>query len=352
MLFRNIQIRFVLNSILLPENFLLTAKKWPIFDVRSPSEFAHAHIPNAINIPLFDDTERAEIGTIYKQIGRKEAILRGLDHVGPKLSTLVTKAEQAAPEREVLIHCWRGGMRSSSFAWLLQTAGFRVYTLEGGYKAYRKYILGVFDQNLPIYLLAGETGSGKTDILHALRAKGEAIIDLEALANHKGSSFGALGQQNQPGIEQFENNLAKALLHVRNAPRVWIESESRKIGRVVIPEGLWLQMQKANIIQINVPLEFRIKRLIRDYGNYPQHDLEASLSRLRKHLGGLNMTKAIEALQQKDLETTVRIAIQYYDKTYKYTQNQRLGRNIQTVLCRDDDAQQNAHLILKSAFGS
>jgi tRNA 2-selenouridine synthase len=171
------------------EEFLEKAQSLPIVDVRSPGEYDHAHIPGAVSIPLFDNDERALVGTKYKNAGKDSAVLLGLDLVGPKLAGFVKQSKKLNPQhKEVLVHCWRGGMRSGSFAWLLDTAGLTASTLVGGYKAYRNAVLSAFAEPRNLIILGGKTGSGKTDILKELARQGEQIIDLEGLAHHKGST--------------------------------------------------------------------------------------------------------------------------------------------------------------------
>jgi len=200
------------------DDFLKEAAHLPVIDVRSPGEYDHAHIPHAINIPLFDNEERAKVGTRYKQVGKDSAVLLGLELVGPKLADFVKKARRLnLTGQEVLVHCWRGGMRSGSFAWLLNTAGIKARTLEGGYKAYRSQVLAAFAEPARM-IYGGKTGSGKTEILHELAKQGEQVIDLEALANHKGSSYGAIGQEPQPSSEQFENKLFAVWRKTRSSP--------------------------------------------------------------------------------------------------------------------------------------
>src|SRR3989339_1355584 len=186
--------------------FLKRGNSLPIIDVRSPGEYEHAHIPGALALPLFSNEERAEVGTIYKQRGRVQAVQKGLEFVGPKLKDF-TKFALKLNSDELLIHCWRGGMRSSAMAWLLETVGINCSLLKDGYKAYRNHVLESFDLPYKILLLGGYTGSGKTEILSALKEAGEQVVDLEGLSNHKGSAFGALGQGIQPSSEQFENTL-------------------------------------------------------------------------------------------------------------------------------------------------
>jgi len=294
-------------------------RDWPLLDVRTPAEYAQGHIPGAINFPLFSNEERAEVGTIYKQVGPEEALLRGLEFVGPRMADMVRQARQLAPEGRVVVHCWRGGQRSGSVAWLLEKAGFETCTLQGGYKAWRNFILDGFHQlKRRIVLLGGRTGSGKTAILHELARLGEQVIDLEGLAHHKGSAFGALGEQPQPTTEQFENELFVHWWRLDPERRVWLESESRSIGRVFIPEGVWEQMRQAPYVRIHVPFERRVERLVADYGRYEPEALIASFHKIRKRLGGQWVQAAEEAIREGRLGDAAAIALRYYDKTYDH----------------------------------
>ena len=186
--------------------FLEKAETIPVLDLRSPGEYEDGHITGAINMPLFDDDERAKVGTKYKQVSKEEAMLLGLDIVGPKMSDMVRKAMSLAVNGEICLYCWRGGMRSGSVAWLLSTAGLKVTRLVKGYKAYRHHIREAFSQDVNLIVIGGMTGSGKTDILLEMLEQGHQVLDLEGYANHKGSAFGMLGQEKQPSSEQFEND--------------------------------------------------------------------------------------------------------------------------------------------------
>ena len=189
----------------------------PLADVRTPAEFAHGHVPGAFNLPLFSDEERVSIGTTYKQVGKEAAILLGFDLTGPKWSGFIKQALEMAPEKKIAVHCWRGGMRSGAMAWALDIYGFEVYQVEGGYKQYRRWVLDQFEATYALFILGGMTGSGKTRILHELRSLGQQVIDLEELAQHRGSSFGSMNKLVQPTQEQFENNLASELNNARQA---------------------------------------------------------------------------------------------------------------------------------------
>jgi tRNA 2-selenouridine synthase len=294
-----------------------------LLDVRSPGEYSRGHIPGAISFPLFTDAERATVGTLYKQKGKDEAVLEGLRIVGPKMAGFVEEAARLSPNKKILLHCWRGGMRSASVAWLLQQAGFETRLLKGGYKAYRADIHQFLEQKFPFLVITGPTGSKKTKILQALRDKGEQVIDLETLANHKGSAFGALGMEPQPTIEQFENQLHLELSKLDLNRRIWIEDESRKIGTVVLHEGFWKQIKSVPVLLVNLSIQERIEFLVDEYGNFPAEKLEESILKIAKRLGGQHVKAALEALELGDLHQVAAITLNYYDKAYLYALENR-----------------------------
>ncbi len=290
-----------------------------IFDVRTPAEFAKGHIPSAINLPLFSDEERAVVGTIYKQANPEKAFIKGLELAGPKMAEYVKTALQAAPSRKIMVYCWRGGKRSGSMGWLLGFGGFDVQIIEGGYKAYRNYLLTAFEaKKLSIAIIGGRTGSGKSQILRELALKGEQILDLETLACHKGSAFGWIGEKTQPTIEHFENQLFEAVQSLDPARRVWIENESRGVGRVFIPDGLWNQMKQAPLFQLEVSFERRLDHILQVYTQTCKEDLVASFRKLEKKIGNEQMRAAILFLEQGDIKSAAAIALKYYDKLYNY----------------------------------
>jgi tRNA 2-selenouridine synthase len=309
-----------------------------LIDVRSPAEYAQAHIPSAMNLPLFNDAERAKVGTAYKKISPEKALLKGLEFVGPKMSGFVKKAIKWSPNRKVIVHCWRGGKRSGSMAWLLKFAGLDVVTLEGGYKNYRQYVLQELDnQQLNLCVLGGKTGSGKTQILHELAKQGEQIIDLEALANHKGSAFGWIGEKEQPTTEQFENNLQKAISKLDTTKRIWIENESRSIGMVFMPQGIWKQMKAAPLFHLEVSFENRVAHLVNTYTITAQEDLKNSFKKIEKRLGLEATQNAIKAIDNQDFTTAAAIGLKYYDKTYNFgfEQNNALQKYILNIENKD-----------------
>lgn len=332
------------------EEFLAKVRSLPIIDVRSPGEYDHAHIPGAVSIPLFDNDERAQVGTKYKNAGKDAAVLLGLNLVGPKLADFVKQSKKLNPQnKEVLVHCWRGGMRSGSFAWLLDTAGLTASTLVGGYKAYRNEVLSSFAKPLNLIIIGGKTGSGKTDILKELAKQGEQIIDLEGMANHKGSSYGAIGQLAQPATEQFENKLFHTLLTLDPNRRIWLEDESRNIGSCFIPMALWLQMRIAPVAFIDMPKDKRVQRLVAEYANIDHGLLVEATERIRKRLGGKVTKDALDALGRHDYATVADLTLDYYDKAYLYGVSQRDTATISPIDTQDDDPLQTATQLIEWA---
>lgn len=328
-------------------DFLKQAQTLPIIDVRSPGEFDHAHIPGAVNIPLFDNEERAVIGTKYKQAGKDAAVLAGLDMVGPKMAGFVKQSRKLNPKnKEVLVHCWRGGMRSGSFAWLLNTAGVTATTLIGGYKAYRNAVLDGLVQPRPLLILGGKTGSGKTDILKALAEQGEQIIDLEGLAHHKGSSYGAIGQLPQPSTEQFENLIFEQWQQLDWSRRIWLEDESRNVGSCFIPMSLWHQMRAAPVAFVDVPKEVRIERLVREYTGIDHQLLIEATKRIERRLGGQVTKQALDALLTNNYATVADLTLDYYDKAYLHGLSQRDPALTTPLPVSGDDPAQTARQLI------
>ena len=304
-------------------NFLQKAEHIPVVDVRTPAEFEQGHIPAAHNIPLFTNRERKSVGISYKREGQHEALMKGLDFAGPKMSTFVRKAEKIARQKQLLLHCWRGGMRSESMAWLFETAGFDCFLLEGGYKSFRKYVLAYFNNAFPFIVIGGLTGSGKTDALKSLAEQGEQILDLEAMANHKGSAFGNLGEKKQHSTEHFENMICWELLPFDKNRSIWVEDESRNIGRNILPAGIFNQIRYAPVICLDTPREDRVDRLVRDYSGFSASELGESIRKISQRLGGDVTKKALDAIQSGDYRSTAEMILQYYDKTYLYGLNKR-----------------------------
>ena len=296
----------------------------PIVDVRSPQEFAQGHIPGAHNLPLFSDDERAQVGTCYKHEGRPAAIQLGLELVGPKLAALGQELRRLGLHNTPLrLHCWRGGMRSGSVAWLASTLELPVLLLEGGYKAYRRWVLDTFERPWPLLVLGGRTGTGKTDLLLALRRQGAAVVDLEGLANHRGSSFGGLGLPAQPSSEHYENRLAASLQGLEGQAPIWVEAESAQVGRCRIPAGLWRQMGEAPAIEIKRPLTERVDQLVAVYGNQGQEALRQATERIARRLGPQRTATALEAIDRCDWAGACVQMLDYYDRCYDHELSRR-----------------------------
>jgi len=337
---------------------------YPVLDVRSPGEYNHAHIPCAYNLPLFTDEERKVVGTAYKQESREAAIKIGLDYFGIKMRKMVEEVESlissravAAGPKQVLVHCWRGGMRSAGVAWLLDLYGFKVCTLAGGYKAYRHWIVETFSMPLMFNILGGYTGSGKTYLLEEMKTKGAAVIDLEKIASHKGSAFGNIGMPGQPTQEMFENLLGHELRNLIDTQddlpaTIWLEDESQRIGHINIPPALWNNMWQSPIVFVDIPFEERLKHIVREYGNLNREKVADAIVRIKKRLGGLETKMALENLEAGDIESCFRILLKYYDKSYNKALNNRdPSKLVLTKLyCNTVDSKLNAGKIMDRKF--
>ena len=335
---------FMINNLEVSD-FLNRVEEIPVLDLRSPGEYEAGHIPNAINMPIFNNEERAKVGTAYKQQSKDAAILIGLDIVGPKMSSMVRKAKSLAVDGEVCLYCWRGGMRSGSVAWLLSTAGLKVTRLVGGYKAYRHYIRDCFSQEVNLVVLGGMTGSGKTDILLEMLKQGHQVLDLEGYANHKGSAFGMLGQPKQPTTEQFENDTYEVWKTFDLTKPVWLEDESRLIGNVAICEPLFEKIRATTVIKIEPTKQHRIERLIRDYAVFDNQLLKDAIARIQKRLGGQNAKLCYEALDKGDYATVADITLNYYDKAYMHGLKKRSGQLVYPLPLESSDPVVNAKVV-------
>lgn len=296
--------------------FLKRSQEFPVVDTRSPAEFASGHIPGAVNLPLFENSERRIIGTLYKQQGKKAAIKAGLTITGPKMLGFIDKVE-SLQSQNVLIHCWRGGMRSQSMAWLLELYGFDVWIMKGGYKAYRNALLEYFKNPPPLRVVTGSTGSMKTVLLKKLREMHEQVVDLEALANHPGSSFGNQVSTGQPSTEQFQNDLFADFFSLNSDRPVWVEDESFSIGKIHLVEGLYRTMQQSPHYLVVLPLETRIAVLLSEYGQIPKDKLIQAIQGIAKKLGKDLANQAIQCVAADDLAKAAEIILNYYDRAYR-----------------------------------
>jgi len=298
------------------DDFLRLRKERTIVDVRSEGEFDAGHIPGVINIPILNNEERVIVGTTYKQQGQKQAIKEGFRLVGPRLLEIINETEKAANGKELLIHCWRGGMRSNNFCQFVGMAGVRTQSLTGGYKAYRQKAVDFFQSPFQFIVISGYTGSGKSEVLRELKRQGEQVIDLEMLAHHKGSVFGGLMMPAQPGSEQFQNDLFEEILQLDLGKRIWIEDESISIGRIFLPPAFWTIMNKSPVLNIVVERTIRVSRLVNEYGIADKEQFLSAMVQITKRLGGQHFKAAKEKLMQHDMAATIDILLTYYDKAY------------------------------------
>lgn len=332
------------------DEFIQLSSQHPVIDVRTPAEFEQGHFPGAKNVELFTNVERSIVGTVYKKEGRQPAILKALEFSSPRFKELIKRVKKHNTNETFLVHCWRGGMRSGAVAWLLEMYGFNVYLLKGGYKSFRRKVLAEFEEERNMIVLGGKTGSGKTLILHELKKLGEQVIDLEGLANHKGSSFGAIGEKPQPTQEEFENNLFFELLKTDKTKPLWLEDESRAIGNKGIPEKLWNQLREAKVFYLDIPFEVRLKNIADTYGKYSVKELIEATERISRRLGDQECRKAVEHFQKGEIEMGIEPSLRYYDKTYTYNLEKREKEKIISMVVNEINAQHTAESILQKIF--
>ncbi|HKK12457.1 MAG TPA: tRNA 2-selenouridine(34) synthase MnmH [Flavobacteriaceae bacterium] len=321
-----------------------------VIDVRSPGEFAKGNIPGAVNIPLFSNKERAEVGTAYVQQSKEKAIELGYQFVNPKLEWFLEESRKASGRNPVVVYCWRGGMRSHAFVEHLHNHGFNdVSLIVGGYKSFRNHVLDFFEQPFNLKVLGGFTGSGKTYILKALKALGEQVIDLEGLAHHKGSAFGAIGEKPQPSVEQFEAALFSEMSMLDLTSPIWIEDESINIGKTKIPIHLYRQIRAQQVYFIDLPKEKRAKHLSLEYSSFGNDLIEDAIHAISKKLGGQNAKLAIELLEQNNYYEVALLMLKYYDKAYFRGVDSRNQENVCKIPLSDVNHQKNAETIIKIA---
>ncbi len=334
-----------------------------VIDARSPSEYAHDHIPGAVNLPVLSDAERARIGVLYKQVGPFEARRAGAALIARNVAAHLEGPLARKPGGyQPLVYCWRGGQRSRSMAIILAEIGWRTSVLTGGYKTYRADVVarlygpepgegravapGPDDPGAPPFIvLDGDTGVGKTRVLHALRDQGAAMLDLEGLARHRGSLFGADPQADQPSQKAFESALVDQLSSLSGAACVFVEAESNRIGRLGVPPRLWRALSAGRRLELRAPLEARVRAIVRDYADFAAHPdrVDAAL----RHLAPFHPRAQIEAwraaAQERRLDDLVRsLLADHYDAAYARSRDAG-DRSWLGALTLDDESDAAAH---------
>jgi len=312
-----------------------------IIDARSESEFALDHLPGAVNWPALNDEQRVLVGTEYKQVSPFEARKRGAVLVARNIAAHIERElPQTARDWRPLVYCWRGGQRSGALATVLDQIGFQVQVLEGGYREFRRAVLGQLDTlpaGLNLVAVCGRTGSGKSRLLHALAAAGAQVLDLEDLACHRGSVLGPLPDRPQPSQKAFETQVWNALRGFNPVRPVFVESESRTIGRLRVPEALLLRLRASPCVQLQMPLTARVDFLLEDYAHFAR-DVDTFCQRLDalREVCGAEVVQAWQA-QARDgaLADVVRqLLVQHYDPIYTRSM-QRNFAQLGTAACLD-----------------
>lgn len=317
------------QDVTLEELFQLKNKEaHTVIDVRSPTEYAESTIPGSINIPIFTDGERAEVGTLYKQKGQTAAEERGLEIFSGKLPSFIHAFKQIPTSKTVF--CWRGGMRSKTAATVLDLMGIHANRLTGGIRTYRRWVVDYLQHasfTPDIIVLNGFTGTGKTEILKRLKEHGYPIIDLEGMANHRGSIFGQVGKS-PSNQKRFDSLLSEELIRYQDAPFVFMEGESKRIGRVVMPDFLYDKKEHGTQVFIQLPMEERIQTILNDYQpwKYPEQINEA-FQIIKKRIHTPVAKEIDDAIQNEDYVSAVPLLLSYYyDPRYNHSieQTQRL----------------------------
>jgi tRNA 2-selenouridine synthase len=326
------------------DEFLKLRLQLPVVDVRSEGEFAAGHIRGVANIPILKNEERVQVGTDYKQKGQAEAIKTGFRLVGPRLLDIVNETEKVG--KEILVHCWRGGMRSNNFCQFVNMARIKAHALTGGYKAYRQRAVDTFKHPFSFRIIGGCTGSGKSEILRTLKSQGAQVIDLEALAHHRGSAFGGLLLPPQPTTEQFQNNLFEEILSLDANQPIWIEDESLAIGKIFIPNDFWKTMSNSPVIEMEVSKPVRIQRLVDEYGPADKVEFLNAMTNITRKLGGQHFNAAKEKLLANDMYGTIETLLNYYDKAYNTGLERKKARILKRVQWNGEDVLQIAKQLM------
>lgn len=312
---------------------LRAEKDIAIIDVRSPGEYEQASIPGSINIPLFDNEERAEIGTLYTQVGVDAAKERGLEIVSAKLPAFVKQFAQIPQDK--VVYCWRGGMRSRTTATVLSLMGIYTRRLDGGYRAYRQWVVGQLETmnfRPRSIVLQGHTGTGKTEILLRLKQDGFPVIDLEGMAGHRGSIFGGIGTRpnNQ---KNFDSLLLQDLIAYKDSPYVMFEAESKRIGKITVPDLLYAKRDAGSRMVIELPVEARVQQIMKDYR--PWEHAEACLRAFQQIRSRIHTPIAAEidgCLRTERYAPAVEMLLKhYYDPLYAHSSNLYEGEESNSV---------------------
>ncbi len=311
-------------------------------DTRSPAEFEKGHIVNAVNIPLLDNDQRAVVGTIYKQRGQEKAIKKALELAGPNFVNIyesLLKLQRKNKDREIIIYCARGGMRSGAVHSFMSSLKIESKRLIGGYKTYRNIVLDYIERKIPdvkFIILNGYTGSGKTTVLKKMQAQNLPVIDLEGIAMHMGSAFGSIPYNGiRTTQQQFENRLATSLMNLKGAKTIFLEGESKRIGWVNLNKNFYEKMTNSDMVIIKRSENYRIRKILEDY-DINDIEFKNSLERITKKLGGERYKQISEMLENHEDEAVIReLLINYYDKLYTHSISK--NKNVIKEIESDDD---------------
>lgn len=287
-------------------------------DVRAPVEYEEDHIPGAINLPIFNDEERKEVGTLYKMAGKTDAVKRGSEIGGRRITGIINSLSEVK-DRQIIIYCARGGMRSGAVASLINSLGIKVFRIRDGYRAFRKTVmdgLSTITIKPQIFVLQGLTGAGKTEILRITQNS----ADLEDMAGHRSSLFGSIGLK-QKSQKRFETLLWLKLEELKDRDFILFEGESKKIGNLHIPDNIFRQMREAPAIYIETPVERRVEIIKREYAGFNEDErILKTVNSLRRRLGSVKTDTLIELYTRRDLDEFIKILLlDYYDLLYRHT---------------------------------
>ncbi|MGB9873817.1 MAG: tRNA 2-selenouridine(34) synthase MnmH [Hydrogenobacter sp.] len=307
-----------------------------IVDIRSPSEYAQFHIPGAINIPLFEDDEKSLIGYIYRKEGVEKAKQLGYSIANSKLQKLFESFRQLKRvHKHVVVYCWRGGLRSLELCKALSSVGIQVIRLRGGYRAYREFILQDMEErlkNINFIVLTGKTGVGKSKVLRLLREEGVPVIDLEDLAQDRGSVFGKVGKRTRISQKMFDALLYENIRSL-SGPYAFVEDESRCIGNIHIPDALWKKKEEGVFVELTNSMENRIRNILEEYTLEEgwEEDVKVALGKIKRYLSEEGFAQALCMLEERRYEELVKFLMEaHYDKRYKL-----IRKPLYTVDCTD-----------------